>query len=63
MGCGAGANKNEKVEDPAKVKKTEDKKEAPKATPGENKCILIIGAPASGKGTQAEKIKKLYGFL
>ena len=28
-----------------------------------NKCILIIGAPASGKGTQAEKIKAKYGLL
>lgn len=28
----------------------------------EEPCILIIGAPASGKGTQSEKIEKLYNF-
>lgn len=29
----------------------------------EDKCILIIGAPASGKGTQAERIKEKYKLL
>ena len=29
----------------------------------DNNCILLIGAPASGKGTQAEKIKEKYLFL
>jgi adenylate kinase len=33
------------------------------AAEAQNRCILIIGAPASGKGTQAEKIKASYSFL
>ena len=28
-----------------------------------NKCILIIGGPASGKGTQCEKIKNKFQFV
>ena len=48
MGCGSGIKGGEAVMEPTKQ---------------DNKCILIIGAPASGKGTQAEKIKATYGFL
>jgi len=62
MGCGAG--KRQDATDPAKKeekKVAETKKEEHADT--QNKCILIIGAPASGKGTQAEKIKAKYNFL
>ena len=37
-------------------------KEGAKNDSTSNTCILLIGAPASGKGTQAENIKKNYGF-
>ncbi len=57
MGCGSGTKPRE-VSDPKAVSKT-----GPMAGAPVNKCILIIGAPASGKGTQAEKIEKQYGFL
>lgn len=33
-----------------------------KRAKNDNDCILIVGAPASGKGTQAEKIKAKYIF-
>lgn len=58
----------EKKDEKTEVKKVEEKKveekknEKPTDKPLE-KCILIIGAPASGKGTQAEKIKEKYKFL
>jgi adenylylsulfate kinase-like enzyme len=64
MGCGAG-----KRNDASEPARTEEKKEMKKeekkehSEGGQNKCILIVGAPASGKGTQAEKIKEKYKFL
>ena len=62
MGCGTG-----KRQDATEPAKKEDKKVAETKKPehgdDSNKCLLIIGAPASGKGTQAEKIKAKYNFL
>eukprot|EP00826_Nyctotherus_ovalis_P004304 TRINITY_DN10920_c0_g2_i7.p1 TRINITY_DN10920_c0_g2~~TRINITY_DN10920_c0_g2_i7.p1 ORF type:complete len:265 (+),score=114.29 TRINITY_DN10920_c0_g2_i7:204-998(+) len=36
---------------------------ADRSSKNDNNCIIIVGAPASGKGTQAEKIKAKYNFL
>ena len=70
MGCGAGTKRDttdpgKKEEKKSSDAKTEDKKEEKKEQCGDaqNKCIILIGAPASGKGTQAEMIKEKFQFL
>ena len=78
MGCGAGTKRDTtdpgkkeekkssdvktdvKTDVKADVKKEEKKEQG---GDGQHKCIIIIGAPASGKGTQAEMIKEKFQFL
>ena len=49
---------------PAKEESKENKTPGGKDEhPNANKSILIIGGPASGKGTQGERITKKFNFM